>query len=242
MAHVVSLLFLCLSFDHFLGKIVYVSDYSTWTDAQIYCRTHHTDLAFISSRSDTENIIKAAGDANPKGWVGLYRDPEDTEKWLWSGGGSVTYQNWKSSQPDNYGNIESVANIESNGQWNDIYDHYLLPFYCVDLGLSRMKMSWEMALEDCKQNNSDLSGFSSDNEFLLAMQVLPPDNNGHMWVNLRFLGGRWLTVDGGLVQEQVWHNGGSLDPCPVRNRCAVISKDGELKSWDCQDQLYFMCK
>ena len=106
----------------------YVNEGMTWTEAQSYCRTHHTDLASV--RSQTENDqIKEMLPANTNVWIGLFKDP-----WKWSDGSNSSFRCWSGSQPNENGLLdECVASvIYSDGMvCNDWACHYdTLPFLC----------------------------------------------------------------------------------------------------------------
>ncbi|KAK7929915.1 hypothetical protein WMY93_006310 [Mugilogobius chulae] len=252
-----------------------------WREAQSHCRTYYTDLAFVNNDSDYE-LLLAAGPTNPRGWIGLYRDPQNASLWRWSGAGEMTYHNWSHNQPNNFegdqwqwlnaaplkfetphlispcplqdrcGAINSHGALQS---WDYNLSQWLwsgggqMTFHNWDQNqpddlteTKKMKMSWEKALDHCRQSNQNLASFSSDTELLQFLSELPVNQNEHVWVNMRFLGDRWMTVEQGSSKEQVWAKEWSLNECPMENRCAVLKNNGELDDWDCEDELYFMCK
>lgn len=198
------------------------------------------DLSFVYSQSDQDDLIRAANDRRRtndyKGWIGLYQDPHNTSLWRWSGGGPMTYKNWAKGQPDLL-NLETKVQLFSDGFWNNLKGTKPLPFYCV-----KLKMSWEKALDYCRENNRNLAPFSSEDDFTLKQTKNSQDINELIWVNLRYLGDRWLWVSGDSVNYQGWRNEDSREQCPVMGRCGALNKDGLLVNWDCQAELYFFCK
>uniref|UniRef100_A0A3B4BEL0 C-type lectin domain-containing protein n=1 Tax=Periophthalmus magnuspinnatus TaxID=409849 RepID=A0A3B4BEL0_9GOBI len=120
MTGAILLFLLCVDFDGILGKNIYISLLKTWTQAQNYCRTHHTDLSFAYSEEDHERILNA-GQGNKEGWIGLHRDSENASLW-WSGEGLMTYQNWDLGEPSNYGGMENKVHIKDNKKWNDLQE------------------------------------------------------------------------------------------------------------------------
>ncbi|XP_041081665.1 C-type mannose receptor 2-like [Polyodon spathula] len=54
-----------------------VEELKNWTEAQQYCREHHTDLVSIKSASENEDLVKKA--QGKPFWIGLYNN-----LWKWS--------------------------------------------------------------------------------------------------------------------------------------------------------------
>lgn len=48
-----------------------------WSDAQAYCREHHTDLVTITSEKENQKFLTG------RGWIGLKRD-DSNGPWKWS--------------------------------------------------------------------------------------------------------------------------------------------------------------
>ncbi|KAL3967085.1 mannose receptor, C type [Sarotherodon galilaeus] len=71
----------------------------SWSAAQSYCRTYHTDLTSIRSKEEKSNItLTLNGSGVQYVWIGLYRD-----HWtFWSDNTTSTFTNWMSGQPDNF--------------------------------------------------------------------------------------------------------------------------------------------
>uniref|UniRef100_A0A3B4X839 C-type lectin domain-containing protein n=1 Tax=Seriola lalandi dorsalis TaxID=1841481 RepID=A0A3B4X839_SERLL len=100
----------------------FITNKLTWTDAQIYCRTHYTDLATIENAQENEEVrSKISGQA----WIGLHRQP-----WRWSDKRSSYFRNWKHGHPNNNGGGKHCA-AESPGQgWVDRDCNSKLNFWC----------------------------------------------------------------------------------------------------------------
>uniref|UniRef100_A0A3P8S0D0 C-type lectin domain-containing protein n=1 Tax=Amphiprion percula TaxID=161767 RepID=A0A3P8S0D0_AMPPE len=94
---------------------------------------------FFNSRSEVDKLPKAAGGKIAGGWIGLQRDPNNKTAWKWSGGGHITYQNWKDGEPDNYWDNENNGGIIWEGKWSDTlgtkfhYFYFLLGVYKLGL-------------------------------------------------------------------------------------------------------------
>uniref|UniRef100_A0A3P9DTC3 C-type lectin domain family 10 member A n=1 Tax=Maylandia zebra TaxID=106582 RepID=A0A3P9DTC3_9CICH len=94
-----------------------VKESRSWSEAQSYCRTYHTDLTSIRSKEEKSNItLTLNGSGVQYVWIGLYRDP-----WaFWSDNTTSTFTNWMSGQPDNYGSLEyefiaQPSSVSNNG-------------------------------------------------------------------------------------------------------------------------------
>ncbi|KAM9332654.1 snaclec coagulation factor IX/factor X-binding protein subunit A-like [Pholidichthys leucotaenia] len=104
-------------------------------------------------------------------------------------------------------------------------------------------MTWEEALHHCEQTNSTLISLPSENENLLARKQFWNENLSQwVWIGLRYLGDRWLWMDGSRVEYEAWLRGPVQDlQCPILNRCGALTKVGEWKSLDCEMRLFFIC-
>uniref|UniRef100_A0A671YZW6 C-type lectin domain-containing protein n=1 Tax=Sparus aurata TaxID=8175 RepID=A0A671YZW6_SPAAU len=92
---------------------VLIETLMTWTEAQSYCREHHTDLASVRNTAENQKI-KDLVSAGYIVWIGLFRD-----SWKWSDGSSSSFRHWLQGQPDNLGGKEAcvVADLGSDGKW-----------------------------------------------------------------------------------------------------------------------------
>ncbi|XP_054878135.1 macrophage mannose receptor 1-like [Poeciliopsis prolifica] len=86
-----------------------------WTEAQSYCRKHHTDLARVRSLAENQQ----ASNSFPRGnvWIGLFRD-----SWKWVGAKNFSFRFWNkgNNEPGNNGKEEcAAAHFGRSGQWED---------------------------------------------------------------------------------------------------------------------------
>uniref|UniRef100_A0A673CXC0 C-type lectin domain-containing protein n=1 Tax=Sphaeramia orbicularis TaxID=375764 RepID=A0A673CXC0_9TELE len=239
MARPIFIIILCTVFDEAVGKHIYIPQKMKWLDAQAYCRSRYIDLSFVSSQSDQDQIEEASG-TTPEKWIGLYLDPND-KVWKWSGGGVMTYENWANNQPDNGRNgTETKALIWPDGKWNDANEDSVLPFYCFTIDIDLVKMSWEGALEYCKKTNTSLISLNSEPEHLLIQTVVQNHRSDRVWIGLRYLGARWLWVNGEPLEYQAWP--GQDHQCPAMNRCGALTKDRLWETRDCLEENHFICE
>uniref|UniRef100_A0A3Q4N9P4 C-type lectin domain-containing protein n=1 Tax=Neolamprologus brichardi TaxID=32507 RepID=A0A3Q4N9P4_NEOBR len=106
---------------------IFVMENYTWSAAQSYCRTYHTDLTSIRSKEEKSNItLTLNGSGVQYVWIGLYRDP-----WaFWSENTTSTFTNWMSSQPNNYNSQYCGALNLMSGKWADDHCSRSNYFFC----------------------------------------------------------------------------------------------------------------
>uniref|UniRef100_A0A3Q3BP78 C-type lectin domain-containing protein n=1 Tax=Kryptolebias marmoratus TaxID=37003 RepID=A0A3Q3BP78_KRYMA len=92
---------------------VIISTLMNWTEAQRYCREHHTDLASVRNEAENLKVKELITGIN---WIGLYRDT-----WKWVDGSSSSFRYWGSLEPDNYNYMDYCAVIyfQDSGRWED---------------------------------------------------------------------------------------------------------------------------
>ncbi|KAL4008857.1 hypothetical protein ACER0C_002709 [Sarotherodon galilaeus] len=85
---------------------ILVMESRSWSAAQSYCRTYHTDLTSIRSKEEKSNItLTLNGSGVQYVWIGLYRDP-----WaFWSDNTTSTFTNWAPFEPNNYISVEYLT-------------------------------------------------------------------------------------------------------------------------------------
>ncbi|XP_058240962.1 C-type mannose receptor 2-like [Hemibagrus wyckioides] len=88
--------------DRFVGVS---SPLMSWTEAQTYCRTFHTDLASAFNQTDND-LLQQVASTQGSSWMGLFRDT-----WKWSDGTIPTDLQWSSGQPDNYYRDEDCSAV-----------------------------------------------------------------------------------------------------------------------------------
>ncbi|XP_035515517.1 secretory phospholipase A2 receptor-like [Morone saxatilis] len=105
------------------------------------------------------------------------------------------------------------------------------------------KKTWEHALLHCSQEHTTLTSLVSETEDLQALRKIQHDDiTERVWIGLRFLGDRWLWVDGDPLVYENWAEGGEEDyQCPRMKRCGALTKGGQWENWDCEDSLHFIC-
>ncbi|KAK1155039.1 macrophage mannose receptor 1-like, partial [Acipenser oxyrinchus oxyrinchus] len=103
-----------------------IEELKTWTEAQQYCREHHTDLVSIKNASENEDLVKKA--QGKTFWIGLFNEP-----WKWSHqGDNYTFHYWSNGQPDNVGSNENCVVMMTSGEWNDAACNTQYPSFCCE--------------------------------------------------------------------------------------------------------------
>ncbi|KAL9968109.1 hypothetical protein ACROYT_G026441 [Oculina patagonica] len=102
------------------------SDALNWTAAKSACEALGSNLVVINSRDEQQAI---AAKVSQRTWIGLYRNPKNTSRWLWVDGSPVNYTNWARGEP-NSPNSEECGEMYPNGKWNDKECYAPRPFVC----------------------------------------------------------------------------------------------------------------
>ncbi|KAF6725349.1 Macrophage mannose receptor 1 [Oryzias melastigma] len=114
------------------ATFVHINISMTWTEAQSYCRGHHTDLASVRNMEENQKIM---GIKPPGGqvWLGLR-----TGTWAWSSASTAVYRNWAEREPNDSGDCV-VANFDNTGKWEDWNCNDSRAFICYhDVVISRL--------------------------------------------------------------------------------------------------------
>uniref|UniRef100_A0A8C2YVD6 C-type lectin domain-containing protein n=1 Tax=Cyclopterus lumpus TaxID=8103 RepID=A0A8C2YVD6_CYCLU len=110
---------------HWPNRFVLISTKMNWTEAQSYCREHHTDLALV--RNMEENQMVQSLDPIEV-WIGLFRDP-----WKWSDGSDSSFRNWNPPEPRGLnGSSETcvAADFSADGRWETLDCNVKSAFIC----------------------------------------------------------------------------------------------------------------
>uniref|UniRef100_A0A3Q1GTE2 C-type lectin domain-containing protein n=1 Tax=Acanthochromis polyacanthus TaxID=80966 RepID=A0A3Q1GTE2_9TELE len=102
-----------------------IQEMKSWTDAQAYCREHHTDLAMIENDQENMQVMSVLSVSAYSAWIGLYRQP-----CRWSDNSSSSFTNWRDGEPNN-GNRNQYCVAESSDHlWIDESCDNKLAFWC----------------------------------------------------------------------------------------------------------------
>uniref|UniRef100_A0A3Q4I203 C-type lectin domain-containing protein n=1 Tax=Neolamprologus brichardi TaxID=32507 RepID=A0A3Q4I203_NEOBR len=130
-----------ISFQYFTASsssyilVMEMMESRSWSAAQSYCRTYHTDLTSIRSKEEKSNItLTLNGSGVQYVWIGLYRDP-----WaFWSDNTTSTFTNWEPAEPNNLNLVEYCASFHLlSGKWSDGMCSSRVRFFCFTVGWGR---------------------------------------------------------------------------------------------------------
>ncbi|KAL1253174.1 hypothetical protein QQF64_017867 [Cirrhinus molitorella] len=233
------------------ASYVMVYQYKTWTDAQSYCRKHHTDL--ISIRNETENqkihyLFKNYYYYYYYVWIGLYRTRS------WSDQSNSSFSNWTTGQPDNAGSCTAVS-FSDSGKWTDEYCYYRFPFICYSVSpLTSFRQyhfvneskTWTEAQIFCRQNYTDLATIDNMEEMNRLINTVNGSYNSSAWIGLYddVNSWRWSLEDNNLYQEgerdfRNWYH--EPDNSGGKELCVYMDYNGKWYDISCDNMLSFVC-
>eukprot|EP00064_Thunnus_orientalis_P005924 superscaffoldBa00000597_g5938 len=115
------------------GNLILIQENMTWTEAMSYCREHHFDLVYITSRDIQKKVAEKARNATSAHvWLGL-RYTCNFDFWFWTSSATGCYQNWAPGQGSEVKYDCGVTGaIEATGrqQWVGLPETEKLNFIC----------------------------------------------------------------------------------------------------------------
>ncbi|XP_028985091.2 C-type mannose receptor 2-like [Betta splendens] len=138
----------------------FVSNMSTWTSAQSYCREHYTDLPVIDNSFENTDVYETKP-GSAQVWIGLYRVP-----WVWSDKSQSTFRHWQPTKPNNYGGNQHCVSVSGQGEMDDDTCATNYPFICQQV--SKQKTTLRMKI----QTNADISSLIINDRILQQLIVL----------------------------------------------------------------------
>ncbi|XP_033981495.1 secretory phospholipase A2 receptor-like isoform X2 [Trematomus bernacchii] len=108
------------------ATFVLINSRMTWTEAQSYCREHHTDLASLRNQAENQQIVDLSIVTGYRTWIGLYRD-----SWKWSDGSNSSFKYWADNEPKLSAlKVCVAAAFDNSGKWEDLDCGVEKPFIC----------------------------------------------------------------------------------------------------------------
>ncbi|XP_025761212.1 putative C-type lectin domain family 20 member A [Oreochromis niloticus] len=197
------------------NKTFHLNDNSvTWTQAQSYCRQHHTDLASGLDQIYSEEFKKLQNSTAL--WIGLFRDT-----WRWSDGSNFSFRYWDMDSFNDGLNNRTCATtlLERSGRWSSAGCDQRKPFFCYDdkLILIRENKTWEEALNYCRQKHHDLVSISNPEEQRWVQERAKNVSTPFVWLGLRYscFLDLWFWVSDELVCYERWASGGRTEDCDM---------------------------
>ncbi|XP_051756504.1 macrophage mannose receptor 1-like [Ctenopharyngodon idella] len=209
----------------------------TWTEAQRYCRENYTDLATVDNMNDMNEVKKSVDDERRHYvWIGLQKT--GVNKWQWSSGDPVLYQNWAPGQPDS----GDECAVMKNGQWNDVSCSNSLTFICNNMNTGlvfvNQTMNWRDAQSYCRQNHIDLVSVRNQNESQQLQKFINDSLiSGDVWIGL--FRDSWQWSDQSNSSFRYWYPGQPNND----GNCTIFERDTQRRWGDavCNIERPFVC-
>ena len=114
-----------MAYDTTTGHFYKLSSVGTYEQVNAEAKESGGYLACISSAEENEIVAKVSstGKTTTSSYIGLMRNKENIQEWMWADGSEVNYTNWNEGEPNSEN--ETVAEIydstRSSGaeKWND---------------------------------------------------------------------------------------------------------------------------
>ena len=100
-----------MAYDKTTGHFYKLSSVGTYEQVNTEAKESGGYLACISSAEENEIVTKVASveRASASSYIGLIRNAENLQEWLWADGSEVSYTNWNQGEPNSIN--ETVAEI-----------------------------------------------------------------------------------------------------------------------------------
>ncbi|XP_047661865.1 macrophage mannose receptor 1-like [Tachysurus fulvidraco] len=235
-------------------RYILVNEFMNWTEAQRYCREHHTDLASVRSEAEDQKIrlLYNTYYFYNSLWIGLYR----TRSWSDRSNSSFSY--WKPGQPDNSDQNEYCTavsfNITDSGKWTDENCNKTIPFFCYTMSSTSSRVyyfvtenkTWTEAQRYCRENYTDLATIENMAEMNELLNAVNNSYSDLAWIGLYDDpdSWRWSLDDEGFYSEgEKVFTGWYHEPNNYNGKelCVFIRSDGKWADGDCNNDMTFIC-
>jgi GH25 family lysozyme M1 (1,4-beta-N-acetylmuramidase)/uncharacterized protein YraI len=197
-----------------------ISDAKTWTEAKDACEAMGGYLVTLNSKEENDFINNLVG--TNRIWIG-FSDELNEGTWQWVTGEPISFTNWRSGEPNDYGSGEDYAEMYTDGTWNDIGPpqfpsttrYYVCEWEKEDdrveyngheYKLFTEEKSWSDAKSDCEAQGGHLLTITSEgeNDFIKTLA----DSN-KIWLGLtdEVSEGTWKWITGEDILYTNWYPG-----------------------------------
>ncbi|KAL4009296.1 hypothetical protein ACER0C_003148 [Sarotherodon galilaeus] len=188
----------------------------TWTQAQSYCRQHHTDLASGLDQIYSEEFkkLQKSKGSTMNLWIGLFRD-----SWRWSDGSNFSFRYWDMDSFNDGLNNRTCATtlLERSGRWSSAGCDQRKPFFCYDdnMILIHEEKTWEEALYYCREKHHDLASITNRQEQAWLQEKAKNASTTFVWLGLRYTCtlGFWFWVTDDVIGYNNWDSKRKVDAC-----------------------------
>ncbi|XP_059211850.1 macrophage mannose receptor 1-like, partial [Centropristis striata] len=220
----------------------------TWTEAQSYCREHHTDLASLRNQAENEQVKNMM--TTDSLWIGLFRD-----SWNWWDGSSSSFRYWSSGKPTSLSAGCVAADFRNSGKWANHYCHLRKPFICYDPGQNETSQYYFVydlktmteARDYCRKRNAELATIHNMEDVTrlnnMADLSLMLSSSAQAWIGLYGETGSWRwSLSNTSGYEDVgtvfrpWYPG-----YPGNHHCILINTNGQWYDNSCESLYQAAC-
>ncbi|XP_041841641.1 C-type mannose receptor 2-like [Melanotaenia boesemani] len=224
-----------------------------WSEAQQYCRKHHTDLATVSNMTDMSKLFQLENWT--EAWIGLNKTAGTNRTWHWSLPGvefNDSNVKWKSGEPDdgNGNGPENCGKIKKDLSWFDYPCNDADYFLCYNESdpvqkfyLITENKNWLEAQRYCRENHTDLvSGVNQLQDVNLNLTT-QECNTAECRLFFGLFRDNWRWSDGSSFSFRYW--GAPFTSAAENqntNNCTAMRKDSKTwNSFDCNERKPFFC-
>uniref|UniRef100_A0A3B3CGJ6 C-type lectin domain-containing protein n=1 Tax=Oryzias melastigma TaxID=30732 RepID=A0A3B3CGJ6_ORYME len=200
--------FICYDGENVLTLWIFAEKH--WTDAQDFCRDHHTDLISGAEQLKKLNVVEtqlSLSNLFSDGlvFIGLFRDA-----WQWSDGSNSSFRFWN-------------LNYDDEKNEND---------------MKRCSRTWEEALYYCRHHHHDLVTITSLEEQTWVQEKASKALTPYVWTGLRYTCtlGFWFWVSGEVVRFKNWASPEQVNKCDMSG---AMETGGEHKWFKKHDEKKF---
>uniref|UniRef100_A0A8L0DVG8 C-type lectin domain-containing protein n=1 Tax=Oncorhynchus mykiss TaxID=8022 RepID=A0A8L0DVG8_ONCMY len=192
------------------NKYIEIGNFETWSEAQSYCRQHHTDLASVRNTTEMEaikSILPTTGIYRV--WIGLKKSPG---VWRWSDQSGFSFKSLETFKANmthgSYQNGEFCGEVTfPSGKWKYQGCTTNSHFICYDdeLVLVSENKTWSEALWHCRDLDMELVSAHNQNIQHWVQQRAKKASTPFVWLGLRYTCTLdfWFWVNG---EESCYHN------------------------------------
>ncbi|XP_046710489.1 macrophage mannose receptor 1-like [Silurus meridionalis] len=223
-------------------KYYLIQQGKTWSDAQVYCRATHTDLAIIKNTDDVvqfqDEVQKQKFSSNA--WIGL---SVDVSSWHWSYGNYPLgiFTDWAGGEPNNWGGHEECGVINTNA-WNDKPCTSMFAYMCFDNSKTGTDQiiyfsnitTWVEAQSFCRQYYTDLATITTTAENTFIKRLV----TGFTWFGL--VRDSWKWIDQTNFSTISWRSGQPDNFNLMNEDCGFIN-NGQVADAACSLVMPFFC-
>uniref|UniRef100_A0A3P9JLU3 C-type lectin domain-containing protein n=1 Tax=Oryzias latipes TaxID=8090 RepID=A0A3P9JLU3_ORYLA len=225
------------------SHVIYANKKRNWTDAQSFCRDHHTDLISGPEQMKTLDVVTTAElflhvSINKFIFIGLFRDA-----WQWSDGSSFSFRFWN-LQYDDEKNNRSCAMMNEDGRWSSENCSEEHPFICQDdhVILIKEDRTWEEALYYCRHHHHDLVTITNMDEQRWVQEKTKNASSPFVWTGLRYTCslGFWFWVSDEVVHYKNWASPEQVNECDMSGAMETGGEHKWFKKHD-EEKFNFFC-